>query len=269
MPRKISIFRVFFIVLNVITLILYLISCLCPFLNTSEDWYLALPGLVFPLIFFALLFFIILWMFLKSKWWLISSIVLLLGFQQIFAAFAFHFSTTFSSEKAPNTLRVLQWNVAGWNEYNRGSDTGWNHSDMMDLIRRQNADVLCFEEFFDYLNENNYEPNVATITAIGYPYHYFVATEYSKNDYETGIAIFSKFPIVDTASYAYRVNREGEHLLYGDITVGASTFRIFVTHLQSVHFEKKEYTSLSNIKHAHESGFSDSRTIVSKLKKGF
>ena len=269
MPRKISIVRIFLIVLTVITIILYLIACVCPFINTSEDWYLALPGLVFPLIFFALVFFILLWIILRSKWWIISTIVLVLGFQQVFVAFAFHLPAKFSSEKAPHTIRVLQWNVAGWSQYNRGSDTGSNHSDMMKLIKQQNADVLCFEEYFDYLNHNNPEPNEAAITALGYPYHFLIATEYSINDYETGIAIFSKFPMVDTSSYAYRVNREKEHLLYCDIAVGPSTFRIFATHLQSVHFEKKEYTSLSDLKHADESGLSDSRTIVSKLKKGF
>jgi endonuclease/exonuclease/phosphatase family metal-dependent hydrolase len=64
-------------------------------------------------------------------------------------------------------------------------------------------------------------------------------------------------------------NNRGEHLLYTDIKVEDKTFRIFATHLQSVHFGEKEYESLSNLKHAHESDFSDSRTIVSKLKKGY
>ena len=61
----------------------------------------------------------------------------------------------------------------------------------------------------------------------------------------------------------------GEHLLYIDIKTDNKIFRIFATHLQSVHFEKSDYQSLRRIKHAQERNLSDSRTIVSKLKKGY
>jgi endonuclease/exonuclease/phosphatase family metal-dependent hydrolase len=267
MPGKFTFFRSILILLNIGVIIAYLITCLSPFVNTGEDWILAFPGLVFPLIFFALCFFVIIWIFLKSKWWLISLIVLLSGFQQIIAAFAFHIPKEFSYNKKPNTLRVLQWNVSGWDEQNSKSNN--YKSLMMDMIKAQNADVLCFEEFFDEINKNNFEPNISTVASMGFTYHYFVATEYIKNDYESGIAIFSKYPIIDSAGFSFKKDNKGEHVIYADIKAEGKTFRIFATHLQSVHFEEKEYKSLSNLKHAHESGFKDSRTIVSKLKRGY
>ncbi|MGH2563187.1 MAG: endonuclease/exonuclease/phosphatase family protein [Ginsengibacter sp.] len=270
MPGKITVFRSILILLNIGVIIAYLITCLSPFVNTGEDWYLAFPGLVFPLIFFALLCFVIIWIFLKSRWLWISLFVLLLGFQQILAAFAFHIPTNFVQDKKPNTLRVLQWNVSGWGEQNSESANNKDYPNlMMNLVKDQDADVLCFEEFMDFTDENNFEPNIATIIKMGYPYHYFVATEYHKNNFESGIAIFSKYPMIDSASFSFKKDNTGEHLLYTDIKVEDKAFRIFATHLQSVHFHEKEYESLSNLKHAHRSGFSDSRTIVSKLKKGY
>ena len=270
MPGKFKFFRSLLILLNIGVIMAYLITCLSPFINTGEDWFLALPGLIFPLIFFPLVFFIILWIFLKSRWTWVSLIVLLLGFQQIIAAFAFNIPKKISYDKKSNTLRVLQWNVSGWDEYNSRNNDGKTYLPlMMDLIKKQDADVLCLEEFYDFINPHNFEPNILTIINMGYTYHYFVATEYNKNDYESGIAIFSKYPMIDSASFSFKKNNRGEHLLYTDIKAGGKTFRIFATHLQSVHFEEKEYESLSKLKHAHESGFSDSRTIVSKLKKGY
>jgi hypothetical protein len=267
---KSKFFRSLLILLNILFIIAYLIACISPFINTGEDWFLALPGLVFPLIFFALVFFIILWIFLKSGWKWVSLIVLLLGLQQIIAAFAFHIPKKFSYDKRPNTLRVLQWNVSGWDEYNSHNNDGKTYLPlMMDLIKKQDADVLCFEEFFDPITHHNFEPNISGLINMGYAYHYFVATEYNKNDYESGIAIFSKYPMIDSASFSFKKNNRGEHLLYADIKAEDKTFRIFATHLQSVRFGEKEYESLSNLKHANESGFSDSRTIVSKLKKGY
>src|SRR6185312_6749161 len=204
-------------------IILYLITCLSPFVNTSEDWYLAFPGLIFPLIFFALLFFIILWLILKSKWWLISLIVLVLGFQQIISAFAFNIPKEFSLVKKPNALRILQWNVEGFHEYRNEYVGQKDFIKMMDLIKTQNADILCFEEYFDLTNKDNFRPNSNAIINMGYPYHYFIASEYSKNDYESGIAIFSKYPMIDSANYSFEENDKGEHLLYTDIKVNEKT----------------------------------------------
>ncbi|HEY5405445.1 MAG TPA: endonuclease/exonuclease/phosphatase family protein [Ginsengibacter sp.] len=269
MAGKKNFFKGTLILLNIGIIILYLITCLSPFVNTSEDWYLAFPGLIFPLIFFALAFFIILWLILKSKWWIVSLIVLLLGFQQIFSAFAFNIPKEFSSLKKPTTLRILQWNVEGFHEYEDAHGGEMDFAKMMDLIKNQDPDVLCFEEYFDHINEYNFRPNANSIINIGYPYHYFVASEYGKNDYESGIAIFSKYPMIDSANYSFNENVKGEHLLYADIKVNEKTFRVFATHLQSVHFEGKDYANLSRIAKARKPSFRDSRDIISKLKRGY
>lgn len=264
-----TLFRRILVLLNIGVILLYLIACLGPFVNTSEDWFLAYPGLIFPLIFSALVFFILLWIILKSKWWWISFIILMIGFQQIITVFAFNIPKKFSPVRDANTLRVLQWNVSSWDESgtkNNGQSYG---PLMMDLIKKQNADVLCFEEYFEPISSNDYEPNISTLVNMGYRFHYFVSTEYYKNDYETGIAIFSKYPMIDSANYSYNINNEGEHLLYTDIKVNDKIFRVYATHLQSVHFAGNDYQSLSRIKRAQGANLSASRTIISKLKRGY
>lgn len=270
MTGKPLLFRSVLVLLNLGVIIAYLITCLAPFINTGEDWILAFPGLVFPLIFFGLVFFIIVWIFLKSNWGWISLIVLLLGFQQIITAFGFNFPEEFSYDKEPNTLRVLQWNVSSWDENNKKDKGGISfRPQMLGLVKEQDADVLCFEEFFESKDTFYYEPNISTIVKMGYAYHYFVPSEDYENDYQSGIAIFSKYPMIDSANFSFKKNNRGEHLLYTDIKVNDKIFRIFATHLQSVHFDESDYKSLSRLKRVQEAGLSDSRTIVSKLKKGY
>lgn len=270
MPHKISFFRSILILLNTGVIIAYLITCLSTYVNTGEDWILAFPGLVFPLVFFMLCFFILLWIFLRSRWWLVSLIVLLLGFQQIFSAFAFNIPEAFSYVKKPNTLRVFQWNISGWGNQNSESNNDKSYKAiMMNIVKEQHADVLCFEEFSEDLDKNNIELNISAIKNMGYAYHYFVATDYYENEFETGIAIFSKYPMTDSASFSFQNNNEGEHLIYADINVNNKIFRVFATHLQSVHFVRKDYNSLSKLKHIHETDLKDSRRIISKLKKGY
>lgn len=268
-----SLFRTILIFINLGIIIAYLSVCLVPFINTGENWYFAFPGLVFPLIFFALLCFIIFWAVLKSGWFWISIVVMLLGIQQIVTVFSFHSPKEFSFDKQPNTLRVLQWNVSSLDENNKkNKEENGEHSFrplMMDLVQAQDADILCFEEFFESKDTSYFKPNISTITKMGYPYHYFVPTESYENDYESGIIIFSKYTMIDSAKFNFNRNGLGEHLIYTDIKVNEKFFRIFATHLESVHFDESDYQSLSSLKRARDPGFGESRTIASKLKKGY
>lgn len=259
-----------FMFLNICVIVCYLTACILPYINTGTFWFLALAGLIFPIVFFVLVLFILMWAIVRSKWFWVSLIVLFLGIQQILSVFAFNIPHTFRMAKKPNTLRVLQWNVSSWDQYNNRNVGDMNYrSLMLYLVQTQNADVLCFEEFFESKNTKLFQKNIPDITKRGYPYHYFVSSIDFENDFEVGVAIFSKYPIIDTAKFEYEKNSSAEHLIYADIKVGEKTFRILTTHLQSVRFEAQEYESLSQIKHRNRQGLRDSRTIVSKLKKGY
>ena len=268
--KRLKFLKISLVCINLCLIACYLLVCTVPYINTGKYWYIALPGLAFPLIVFGLIIFVIIWAFVKSKWCRVSIIVLLLGFQQIITVFGFNFPKKFSYDKRPNTLRVLQWNVTSWDENTKKYRDGGSYRPLMlNLVKEQNADVLCFEEFFESTDTTYFKPNISAIEKMGYPYHFFVPSEDDDNDYVQGIAIFSKYPMIDSASFSFKKNNSGEHLLYTDIKVNDKIFRIFATHLQSVHFNESDYRSLQRLKHAKERNIRDSRTIVSKLKRGY
>jgi len=266
-----SFFKTIFVIINIGVIVLYLLVCLVPFINTGKFWFVAFPGLAFPLIFFALLCFIILWALLRSKWFWISLVVMLLGTQQILAVFSFHLPSHFETVKRANTLRIFHWNVEGWDDYyeNGRKNSGSYYQQMLQLIQEQNADILCFEEYADDKNLENPNSTASTLKKIGYPYYLFAKTESDSHSNSNGVAIFSKSPILHSDTIDYGKHTKAEHLIYIDIKRGEKTFRIFTTHLQSVRFEHAQYASLSKLKHAKDPGYHDSRTIVSKLKTGY
>lgn len=184
------------------------------------------------------------------------------------SSFGFNLPKKFSYEKEQGILRVLQWNVSNWDESNNKNGKSYRPK-MMDLIKEQNADVLCFEEFFESKDTTHYKPNISTIAKMGFTSHYFIPSKKYGDKLFSGIAIFSKYPIIDSANFSFNENDLGEHLLYADIKVSDKIFRIFATHLQSVHFNPSDYQSLHKLKRAEETNFRESRTIVSKLKKGY
>jgi endonuclease/exonuclease/phosphatase family metal-dependent hydrolase len=266
-----SILRSIFLLINIGIIFLYLLVCLTPFINTGEYWWIALPGLAFPLLCFAMLCFLILWAILKSKWFWVTLIVLLLGIQQILAVFSFHIPQQFSEVQPPNTLRILHWNVEGWDEHyeNLKNKPSNFYPEMMNLIKSKNADILCFEEYADLKNINDSNSTISTIKRMGYPYFVFSETDPDVHFNPKGVIIFSKYRILHSDTITYGNNTSAEHLIYIDIKPGKKEFRIFTTHLQSVRFESSDYESISRLRHAKDPGYKDSRTVVSKLKKGY
>jgi endonuclease/exonuclease/phosphatase family metal-dependent hydrolase len=263
------IYRKLLVLINVFVIIAYLSVCFVPFINTGIYWTAALAGLVFPLLVLALVLFILVWIILRSKWLWVSLITLLLGAQQIMAVFSFHFHKEFSLQKGNNTLRVMHWNLRNWGDEENKLDDGERTfvPYMMDLIEVNNADVLCFSEYTDKKNVKDPNSHISALAKSGYPYYLFAPTDTLSNPAQ-GVAVFSKYPIIHSGAFSYGKDTNAEHLIYTDITVGKDTFRIFTTHLQSVHFVRSDYRSLSRLKRG-DPGYRDSRSIVSKLKNGY
>lgn len=262
-----SFVRTLLLLVNLGLIFIYLLACLVPFINTGKYWFIALSGLAFPLIFFALLCFMILWLIARSKWFWISLVALLLGTQQIISVFGLNFPQKFSANPKPNTLRVLHWNVESWDNF---LDSKHSHlSEMIDLLKQSNADVLCFEEYADLENLKDSNSVTSAIMKLGYLHYAFAATKPNAENDSRGVIIFSKTPIIQSDTFDYGKNTQAEHLIYTDIETGGKKFRIFTTHLQSVRFEYSDYQSLERLKRARDPGYHGSRTIVSKLKAGY
>ena len=267
---KPKLFRSILVSLNIAIILAYLIICLVPFIDTGENSLLAFPGLVFPFIFLALAIFIIVWIFLRSKWWYISLIALLLGIQQILAVFSFNLPKEFSYKRKPNTLRVLQWNVTSWDEATKKEYGGTSYRPfMLNLVKKANADVLCAEEFFEAKDTGYFKSNVLALKELGFNFHFFVPLTTAQDDLPTGVAIFSKDPIIDTASFVYKLNYTGEHLLYADIKVEGKIFRVFVTHLQPIYFDDFEYNLAKWTQSAKLSDRDYFHSLFARFQSGF
>jgi endonuclease/exonuclease/phosphatase family metal-dependent hydrolase len=241
-----------------------------PYINASKFWFISIIGLAFPLLFFAVVIFLAGWLIVRSKWYLLSLIAIVLSFQQVAVAFGWHAFQTFSITKAPGNLRVLSWNVSSWDELNKEKKGGTSYRPLMFArVKKYDADILCFQEFFETKNLAMYDATIPELQKMGYPYHYYVPS-YSELKYsEMGMVIFSKYPIINTGVYDFGDWESVQQLIYTDIDFKGKTIRVFSIHLQSVRFGEREYQSLYQIKHSEKSGLKDSKTIVSKLKRGY
>ncbi|MEJ7588778.1 MAG: endonuclease/exonuclease/phosphatase family protein [Ferruginibacter sp.] len=264
----IKLLGIIFKVINLFVVVLYLSACLIPFLPAGKYWMVAVLGLVFPLLFLVVVLFFVGWIFVRSRWWALSFIALAVSWQQLSAVAGLNSRKEFAIAKPNETIRVLSWNISSWGQSTKSNKNGRNYQSLMlETIKSQQADVLCFQEFWDKRYPNSKYSHIQAFKEMGYPYYYFATT--TKVRYEIGVAIFSRYPIADTGKFSYGKEDFAEHLIYADIRINQQKVRVFTTHLQSVRFEDEDYSAISKIKHTDESGLKDSKSIVRKLKNAY
>ncbi|MDO9376949.1 MAG: endonuclease/exonuclease/phosphatase family protein [Ferruginibacter sp.] len=259
-----------FKIVNVLLAGIYLLACLIPTLPTGKFWMIAMLGLGFPILFFMVLAFMLGWLIMRSKWFLVSLAAILISWKQVSVVFAFHPTNNYTAAKPNSTLRVLTWNVSSWGETNKSRHFTPNFQvDMRAFVKQQNADVLCLQEFYDTVYKNKDVSVLKMFREAGYKYSYFEQTVLGDMVHKTGVAILSKYPIINKEKFVYGLDDFAEHLIYADIAYEDKVIRVITTHLQSVRFDTQEYTSLRKIKHTEDPSLKESRNIVSKLKHGY
>jgi endonuclease/exonuclease/phosphatase family metal-dependent hydrolase len=263
--------RRFFLYTNIAVVFVFLLSCLVPYLHPQKWWFISFLGLAFPYLLLVVILFLAGWVILlKPRFAIVSGIALLLSIKSISVFFAFHSPHAFNYKKEPGTIRVLTWNVARFIELKKNTNNGSSKRlKMFELIKKQDADVLCLQEFHTAGEQRpDFYDNITPIQKeLSYPYYYFSFDTDGDNLYYSSI-IFSRYPIIDSGMIRYPRPTLPDVLLYADLKVNNDTIRIYTTHLQSYQFGKRDYEKLGKIKSGEDSLVSNSRNILSKLKKG-
>ena len=269
MAGKFSVFaKKFFLFLNIIAAIAFLLSAFAPYLNPTKWWAISLMGLGFAFICLIQFLFIIFWLVLRPRYAVISFIVLLIGWKSISVLFAFNSTQKFNYNKPKNTLRVVHWNVARFIEMSRNNNKGsQTRLKMLQALKEQNADVLCLSEFYHSTDSVYYDNIHYVMDKLGYPYYHYSWDGDGEKQWD-GEAIFSRYPIVDSGKLNYPKPTMPEALIHADIVFNGDTIRCYTTHLQSVKFRKRDYESIEKIKNRDDSLIENSKNIFTKLRKG-
>lgn len=263
-----------FIGISILLVVVFLLACCNIWLNPQEWWWVAVLGLGFPFILIAVICCLVFWLIFKSRWAILPFVALLLGYSNIRALIGVHFSASFNKEKAPNSLRILSWNVS-WFDNQRKSDKNQKsrRKEMLEYIASQNADVLCFQEYLESNIKDDEYSNEKEFSAMGYPYNYWVGDYIlKKGTYLAGTAIFSKYPILKTFRLQYNGERKDkafESLIAVDLNLGQDTIRVFTTHLQSILLKDDDYKNIEVIRNVDDSMVAASKSILRKLKNGY
>lgn len=261
-------FKRFFIALNGIVCVVYLMACLTPFVNTAIWPIFGFLSLGLPYLIILLIFSIFFWLVAKPKIALLPLIILAIGFKHLSVLFAIHPGQKFIAKKSPANMRLISWNVGNMYGLSKNSDKQQhNRTGIAEVILKQQADIVCLQEFNHSLTHGEGANNIALFSSI-YPYYYFSKDVNRQNGaYQYGSIIFSKMPIVDSGRIQYPGRPES--LIYADILRGNDTIRVYTSHLQSFKFTDKDYQDIDKIKTDNDQKLTASKNIFQKMNRAF
>ncbi|HRI22968.1 MAG TPA: endonuclease/exonuclease/phosphatase family protein, partial [Panacibacter sp.] len=147
------------------------------------------------------------------------------------------------SKKDSSTLRIMTWNVQSFTNYLRKkkskSDFRTSRDAMLETIKDNNPDILCFQEYRNIENVKKRLSIRRQLDTLGYAYSFCSKDKsgsFPKNPasiVEEGVAIFSKLPFTDSGRININHDDRNENLVYTDVFFNNKPVRIFTAHLQS------------------------------------
>lgn len=219
-------------------------SYLSIYISPEKIWVLAFFGLAYPFLLFVNTIFVAFWIYKKKKVFLLSLIAILLGWNYLSTYIQIPIKKqNKDSIESPNSFKILSYNVRLFDLYN------WNENEntsnqIFEFVNSEDLDLICFQEFFTNnageLSEKTFSDN---LNGKFYSHiHYTI----KNSNYNYGIATFSKYPIVNRGVINFRNSSNSS--IYTDVVINSDTVRIFNNHLQSIRFNKNNYTFITNSK---------------------
>lgn len=265
--------RALLIFANSIVVILMVLVGLIPYVDPKHWWELGFLALGFPCLLLITVLFLLFWLFRRPRWALISVVGIALSWGTARSFMTVHLNDNTGDKKPGGMLKVMSWNVHLFNFFDNKKDPTVKQQ-MIELIRKQDPDVACFQEFF-FCDSLAYPYSIQSFRhALGFPY-YAVAYEdyanshYNGTTYHYGVVVFSKYPILEQTNIIGKEKKYNDVFEYADIVSPLDTFRVFNIHLQSLHFDKKDYAFLDSLPLSQGDALKQySRNIFGKIKAG-
>lgn len=221
-----------------------LLSYLSVYISPEKIWLFAFFGLAYPYLLISNVLFAAFWIYKKKKMFILSLLAVLLGWNYLGSYIQIPLKK--SEENTYNTehkFNILSFNVRLFDLYQ------WNENDntakeIFTFINQNDFDLICFQEFFTKNRGEITEQKILKNLSEKYNTHIYYTIENKNHNY--GIATFSKYPIVNRGVINFK--NSSNSTIYTDVVIRKDTIRIFNNHLQSIRFNKNNYTFITNSK---------------------
>ncbi len=243
-----------------------LTGVLCLRVPPHQFWPAGFIALSLPVALVLNALFLVYWLLRRSWFVALPLAVIILGWGYYNRFMTFNANET--AAEGVKTLQVLSYNAHVFNAYtDRDGNEREASTEMIDWVATHPADVYCLQEFYSNRGSNVYN----TVSRIGNRYdkhRYFSVSYVDRNKADIGIAIFSRYPIINKGVIRFNESNTNR-AIWADLNVKGDTVRVYATHLQSMSIKSQDientYSAIGN-----EANFKkESRNVARRLKRGF
>lgn len=238
--KKLNLFDKFLFIINSFMAFALLLSYLLPHIPPKSFPLLSVLSLGVPLLIVGNLIFTIFWAIRFKPQFLLSFIILIAGYNYVKAWFQIG-NDPVGSE---NNLSVMSYNVRMFNAY-KWVDDPLIPRKISSLVTEKDPDILVTQEH--YIMESGIFKS--------YDHKYIKLKDKGS---EFGMAIFSKYPIINRESLDFPEDGNN-NAIFVDVIKNLDTLRIFNVHFQSLNIKP----GLQDIKDA------DSKQLMGRIGFGF
>jgi endonuclease/exonuclease/phosphatase family metal-dependent hydrolase len=244
-----------------------LVSYLAPIIDPRKFWPVAFFGLAYPFLLIGNLILLGYWLLRKSKYILLTLVCIVLGWGVLKANFGFRFNRETNNKTTPSALRIMTYNAHNFKRYGAENDPQTSHG-MLQMIGQERPDIIGIQEFFSR-KRGQYALKDSMRKIMQSDHYFFKPFNLNTGRESTGLAIFSKYPIVNQGDIMLSEGGSGNQCVFADIKKLNDTIRYYNVHLQSIRFDTDDYTYLSKVSTHGKTDFSSSIRIGGKLKRAF
>lgn len=206
--------------INSVLAVMLLLSYTVNYIKPSISPYLSILSLSVPVLIVINLFFVLYWLIKLKKQFIVSLLVLLIGYSQFFSFFKISNNVNRVSD---DNISVMSYNVRLFNLYQ------WMEVEniglkIQNLINEYSPDVVSLQE---YTSNDIFSLN-------SYPFNHFSLSD-GINNY--GLAFYSKLPIVNSG--VLKSENTNINATYIDVLKNNDTLRFYNIHLKSFKLESE------------------------------
>lgn len=251
---------------NILAVVALLLSYLAPIVKPQTFWPIAFLGIAYPVILGLNLLFVFFWLLKKPKIALLSVFAIGIGWGALSKNIGIGRAAKHEGEMDTSAIRIMSYNVQMFQGLKE--DAANSRKETVNMIDSIAPDVLCVQEFYTRAKGPS-DMKQLFDDKLNFQYSYFIPA--AENDYDAyGIAIFSKYPIVNSGSLNVNQHeRIVNRIVYADINKSGKNFRIYNVHLQSIGFDQQDYDYIKQGPGASQDDVESTKRIGRRLKHAY
>ncbi len=212
-------------------------------ISPATLWPLAFFGMGFPIILACNGIVIIYWLLRRSRWVLLSVVVIFIGWGHLTDMVAINSKGRPQGEV--DRIKVMSYNVRLFDLYN-WSKNKQTRNKIFDLLIEEDADIMCFQEFFYSPDPRYFDTKDTIVGSFRQHYCHDDYVQETRHGHKFGIATFSAYPIVAKGRIPFE-NDVNNICIWSDIAIWQDTIRVYNAHLASIGFQESDHKLVAEL----------------------